>query len=69
MVSRECGPSADVSLRAPGCRTRELGGGAAATICACADDLCNMVTAGAPGVTSSLVTIIMVLSALLVLGP
>ena len=68
-MTRECGPEADVTLPAPGCRTRELGGGAAATICACADDLCNMVTAGAPGVTSSLVTIIMVLSALLVLGP
>ena len=65
MVTRECGP--DVSLPAPGCRTRELGGGAAATICACAGDLCNMVTAGAPGVTTSLVTI-MVLPALLFLG-
>ena len=66
VVTRECGPSADVSLRAPGCRTRELGGGAAATICACAEDLCNLVTSGTSGTLGSclLVTLAM-LSALL----
>ena len=69
VVTRECGPASDVLLPAPGCRTRQLGGGAAATICACAGDLCNMVTAGAPGagVNTSLVTMLMMLSALL--GP
>ena len=67
VITRECGPASDVLLPAPGCRTRQLGGGAAATICACAGDLCNMVTAGAPGagVTTSLVTMLMMLSALL----
>ena len=60
MVTRECGPaSSDARLPVPGCRTRELGGGARATICACASDLCNMVTAGVRVVTSPLMMVMM----------
>ena len=44
LVTRECGgPASPVR----GCRTRELGGGATASICSCSTDLCNLTTAGA----------------------
>ena len=40
LVSRGCGgPGPGV----PGCRTRQLGGGASASICSCSSDLCNMI--------------------------
>ena len=42
VVTRECGPPGPPG-NIPGCRTRVLGGGASATICACAGDLCNLV--------------------------
>ena len=43
LLTRECGGPSVLE----GCRTRQLGGGATASICSCSTDLCNLQADGA----------------------
>ena len=57
LVTRECGGPSVME----GCRTRELGGGATASICSCSTDLCNLVADGAHSLTANIIITINIL--------
>ena len=54
LVTRECGKGVGID----GCRSRILGGGATATICSCAGDLCNITAAESPSTFLSLAVVL-----------
>ena len=66
VVTRECGPPGPPGPpgNIPGCRTRVLGGGASATICACAGDLCNLVAGAETRLLSVELALAVILSVL-----
>ena len=58
LLTRECGGPASLTQ---GCRTRELGGGAEATICSCSTDLCNLHTDGAGRTSTNIIVLVTIL--------
>ena len=58
LLTRECGGPASLTQ---GCRTRELGGGAEATICSCSTELCNLHTDGAGRTSTNIIVLVTIL--------